>query len=229
MPQILTVACVRFNGEAGPLPVADIDAVLLCIDDLSKVTDSLEQIRKTMKNVIWGIQLGNLSNKEAERLEKMGCDFIVLKLDSPSSALVYDQKLGKIMEINPTIDDTLVRTINMLSIDAVIVTDETDTKEITVERLMMYRRITAMVQKPVLLSLPVSLAKEHLDVLNDIGINGLLLDWSGKTTDKKISEIIKAISALPKSGKKKAGKERPYAVLPNLPSVSPDEDNDFEP
>jgi hypothetical protein len=228
LPQMLTVASMRFEVVAGPLPSMDADAIVLCIDDLSKSIESLEHISKEQNTGIWGVELDGLSNKEAERLTKIGCDFIVLRLTGSSTALMCDEKLGKLIEISPTMDDSLIRTINLLSVDAVIVEEKAEAKEITVERLMIYNRITAIVQKPVLLSLPPKLAKEHLEVLSDIGIKGLLLDWTDKTTDKKIFDIKKAINALPKIKKKKTDKGRLNATLPDLTGGSHDDEEDSE-
>jgi len=214
------------------MPGSNIDAVLLSVTDVSKAIDALKNMGKELEPVIWGIEAATISKKEAEQLVKIGCDFIVLKLTNPAPALMSDESLGKLIAVSPSMDDTMIRAMSMINVDSVVIDEDANTKIVTLERLMMYNRLTAMVQQPVLISLPMNLAKENLEVLHDTGVKGLVLDWAGTATDKKIAELKKAIDALPKSKPARNKKKRFSATLPSIsgPSSEAEDDDgdDFE-
>ncbi|MFC1998451.1 hypothetical protein ACFLVR_02270 [Chloroflexota bacterium] len=228
LPQILTIAKSQIDVVAKTMPGSNIDAVLLSVADVSKAIDSLKNMGKELEPVIWGIEATTISKKEAEQLVKIGCDFILLKLTNPAPALMSDESLGKLIAVSPSIDDTLIRAMSMLNIDVVVINEDANTKTVTLERLMMYNRLAAIVQQPVLISLPINLAKENLEVLHDTGIKGLILDWTGTATDKKVAELKKAIDALPKSKPARNKKKRFSATLPSISGPSPEEDDDSE-
>ena len=225
LPQMLTIARTKFDIEAKSIPAIDTDAVLLSVDDASKAIDCIKKLRKGKLPVIWGIEAAAISKKEADQLVKTGCDFIVLKLASPSPALMSDESLAKVVQISPSIDDSMIRAINLLPVDAVMVQEDDQAPAVTVESLMQYSRIAAMIQQPLLLSISLKLEKDSLETLRDIGINGLVFDWSGASSNKKIAELKEAIAGLPEPKKKK--KKRANATLPSTSSASYDEDDDY--
>jgi len=226
LPQMLTIARIRYNAEAKAIHENDADAVLLLVDDTSKAIDSIKKMSNDKLPAIWGIEAANISKKEADQLAKIGCDFIVLKLTSPSPALTSDEVLTKVIQISPSIDDSMIRTINLLPIDAVFVQEDAEARDITVERLMMYSRIAAMVQQPLLLSVSLKLANDSFETLRDAGVNGLILDWSAPASNKKIAEIKATIQSLPE--RKRKNKKSANASLPSLSSTTHDEDDDYE-
>ena len=91
---------------------------------------------------------------------------------------------------------------------------------------MMYSGIAAMVQQPLLLSVSLKLAKENFEALRDIGVNGIILDWSAPASNKKIAEIKDTIQGLPE--RKRRNKKRGNASLPSLSGTTYDEDDDYE-
>ncbi|MFC1906053.1 hypothetical protein ACFLWJ_01040 [Chloroflexota bacterium] len=217
LPQIMTIARLPHEAEAKPLIDGNVDAILFSVVDASKAIATFKKKSKELSSIIWGIEAESISKKEAEQLVQLGCDFIALKLISPAIALMCEDSLGKLITASPSIDDSLISALNVMDVDAVVIEEDASVKTITLERLMMYHRITAMVQQPILMSLPIDLAKENLVALHDAGINGLILDTA---TDKKIAELKKAIEALPKNKAAKNRKKRLNASLPNISSPS---------
>ncbi|MBT3362943.1 MAG: hypothetical protein HN929_04590 [Chloroflexi bacterium] len=228
LPQILTIAQINPADSIKAQPKSDIDAVLLGIDDLSKSMDSIKQAAGKLKSVIWGVQAGSIDKKQLGALAKLGCDFVILKLDSPSAILAGDNDTAIGIEIAPSIDDTLLRTVNLLSIDAVIIIDEDGTETATIEHTMQYYRLAAMVQKPTLISLSVEAVQQNLGILHDAGISGVIVPWDGAAADKKLSSLTVDIKALPKR-KKKKDKKKSSAILPNVSGPShEDDDEEYE-
>jgi len=225
-PQMLIIARTKLDDDAKTIPIIDAEAVLLSVDDASKTVDTVNRIGKERLADIWGIEAKNVSKKEADQLAKTGCDFIVLKLTSPTPVLMSDENLAKVIQINSSIEESMIKALNSLPVDALIVQDDSNLQDFTVENLVMYSRLEAMAQQPLLLVVSLELAKDNLEVLRDTGVNGLILDWSGAASNKKFAEIKKAIESLPKSKKKKKGHAN--AVLPNLSSATYEEDGDPE-
>ncbi|MFC1979059.1 hypothetical protein ACFLVP_03630 [Chloroflexota bacterium] len=226
LPRMLTIARIKFDIEANTIPEIDTDAVLLSVDVTSKAIDFIKKINKEKLPAIWGIEAASISRKEADQLIKIGCDYIVLKLTSPSPVLASDEKLAKIIKINPSINDTMIRAINLLPVDTVFIEDDSEAPDIMIERLMIYSSIAAMVEQPLLLSVSLKLAKDTFEAIRDIGVTGLILDWSSPASNKKIAEIKDVIQSLPE--KKRNSRKRGHASLPSIPGASYDEDNDFE-
>ena len=225
-PQMLTIARTKLDAEAKTMPEITTDAVLLSVDDTARAIDSINKIGEGKLPSIWGIEAASIGKKEADKLAKIGCDFIVLKLASPAPALISNESLAKVIQVSSSIDDSMIRALNSLPVDVVIVQDNPDLQDLTVENLLMCSRIAAMVQQPILLSVSLNLAKDSLETLSDIGVNGLIFDWLGAASNKKIGVIIEAIEGLPRSKKKK--KKRINATLPNISGASYDEDGDSE-
>jgi len=225
LPQILTIARTRLDVEAKTVPKIDSDAVLLLVDDTSKAIDYVKKINKEQLPAIWGIEAAAIRKKEADQLVKIGCDFIVLKLTSPAPALSSDETLAKVVQLSPHIDDSMIRAISLLPVDAAMVQEDAPVSAVTVESLMQYSRIAAMLQQPLLLSVSLKLEKDGLETLRDIGINGLVFDWSGASSNKKLADLKEAIAGLPEPKKKKMKHEN--ATLPSTSSTSYDEDDDY--
>jgi hypothetical protein len=227
LPQILTVAQIELADSIKNLPKADIDAVLLSVADVPGSIDNIKQVAGKLESNIWGVQASSINKKQLNVLTKLGCDFVVLKLDSPSTILAGGSDAALGIEIAPSIDDTLLRTVNLLSIDVVIIRDNSDTGSATVEQSMQYYRLAAMLQKPALISLPITTAQQNLGVLHDAGMSGLIVPWEGSASDKKLSDLIKDILGLPRR-KKKGGKQKFSAILPSVATSSYEEGDDDE-
>ena len=226
-PQLVTIAELVFTGELSAIP-SGADAVLFRIEDIAAASDSLKALVEKSGVDIWGVASNSIGKREAALLSNMGCDFIVLSPLSPSVTLVNEDGPGVILQIISDMKDMLLRTINMFDVNAVLI-DDNDNMEagaLSIERAMKYRRVSAMIEVPLIVALPPGTAAEGIDVLTDVGVNGVALQWRSPEDDKNLVLLKKAIETLPANTGKKRGKGKSSAKLPSFP-VQPQE-NEFE-
>ena len=223
-PQLITVAEAALKGKLSSIP-AGADAVLFQIEDVAAASDSLKTLAENSSIDIWGVASDSIGKKEAALLSDIGCDFMVLSPLGSSAILAYEGGPGKILRIDTGMEDMLLRTINMFDVDAVLLDDSNDAVAgvISIEQAMKYRRVSAMIEVPLIVALPPGTATDGIDVLADAGVNGISLQWRSPEDENNFAQLQKAIESLPAKTGKKRGKGKSNAKLPSFP-VQPQED-----
>ncbi len=200
-PMMLIVTLAE--GDAGALPddEASVDAVVLAKAE-SQMVDALGECP-------WGAFLDKGTPEELSQLKDMGCDFLVFEPATAPSSVLGEEDLGKIVEIAPDTADGVVRAIDKLSIDAVLVGGDPTP---SVHRLMVCQHLANLVRKPLIARAPLDVSKEALEEIRETGVTGLVVHLSAR--DKKgLSRLKEAVDSLPATKKRK--KERVEPVLPS--------------
>ncbi|MFC1972081.1 hypothetical protein ACFLVE_01580 [Chloroflexota bacterium] len=196
--------------------VAGADAGLWHISSVSEI-DSLHETSLAIADFIWGWWVTDLSQDALDKTMKLGDDFLVFSTDSPIVS-IRDDKLGRILQIELSISDSLLRTINDLPADAVLVTAEVDEAPvITWQHLMSLRRVSGLLRKPVLVTISPDATAAELQSLWDAGVDGIVSEVDLEKPPGKINELRQMIDGLvyPKT--------RPQGKLdPLLPQAKPD-------
>ena len=126
---MLILGRMAIKGTTPPAKLdSGADAVLVYTD---KATIKPEDIKKSIKplgNIPWGAYLED-SGDTAQALIDAGCDFMVFSPTSRIPDLPQDEKTGKIILVESSMDDGLLRAINDLPADAVLITDTLDNKD----------------------------------------------------------------------------------------------------
>jgi hypothetical protein len=122
--------------------------------------------------------------------------------------------------------DDLLRTLEALPIDAVVLTAP---PSLTAERLGQLYRVTRSTQKHVLAAAGADISKAALIALRDAGVTGLLVNVA-KDSVEGIGSLKKTIASLPPK-KAKTPSRRPAATLPSVRAAepaapTPDDDGD---
>jgi len=169
----------------------------------------IELMVKAMNDIPLGVLLeaGN-SEKQAEIIDA-GCDFIVFDMGMPM-AVLGGEKVGKFLMLGPSPNQNLVRAINDLDIDGVVIAAGGESV-ITVEHLLVCRRFSELLTKPVMLSVPSSVMSAELVSLWKAGIDGIVTPPA--QPDEALKELREAIEALPKEAKHRRG--RLDVILPH--------------
>ncbi|OGN98388.1 MAG: hypothetical protein A2Y58_01115 [Chloroflexi bacterium RBG_13_51_52] len=181
------------------------DAVLIYAD---KSEPAIEDIKKTVKplgDIPWGVYLEE-SGKATAALIEGGCDFVVFSPTSRIPDLPQDEKVGKILQVESSMDDGLLRAVNDLPADAVLVTDALEGKgTITMHQLMIYRHLAAFISKPIIVPVAANITEAELKALQDAEIDGVMADMDiAKGEDLK--KLRKTIGKLPPRSAKKRDK-----------------------
>lgn len=212
-PSLLTV--VRLSaGEAGKVAdaaKAGADAVIVA-GDAAKLKDA-------SNDVILGVAPDRADRKAAVTLRDAGADFLVLGPDAPAEAML-DEKLGFVLELLSELDDTRLRLLTDLNLDAIIVAKpETP---LTLARLLELRRVIALARAPLLIGADPDWDAGVLQVLRESGAAGVVV---GAGAISKLGELRERIAALPLRGKRR--EEHAEALVPAQAQAGHDHD-DFD-
>jgi len=149
-PQMVVVASV----PAGDIKLvttttkAGADAVLVTIEHESKKEEALSQLSRTKIEIPWGVSLDKVTREEARQLAEIGCDFVVFAPAETPAALLGEEKIGKVLRLDASLEDSLTRTINRLSVDAILLSRAGEEQSpLTVHQLMVYERLAAPEQR----------------------------------------------------------------------------------
>jgi len=190
------------SGEEGA------DALLVSIDDLERGAETLSRVSQVAGDIPLGVSVKVVTKDDVEQLIELGCDFLLFNANEVPAAILSETRIGKVMEVDPSLSDSLARTIARLPIDAVFFSAEQ--QPLSVRQLMDYARLASLVGKPSLVALPAALRSEDIEGLWQAGVRGLVLTLERQ----ELSQVREMIQALPPT-KKRA--EKGMDVL--LPAV----------
>jgi hypothetical protein len=198
-PRMLLVAHIA--GVGAKANVAGADAALLSIPKTGvKLPKTLS---KAFSAIPWGGWLNEVTGPAVKQLGKGGADFIVFPAASVSKA-VLEEELGKIVEVEAALDAGLLRAIDDLPIDAVLIAGEKSS--LTWQDLMLFRRGANILSKPLLVAVSPDVASSELQALCEAGVAGVVVG-------RKWAELRQMIDKLPSP---KAGRRRAVPLVPRI-------------
>ncbi len=201
-PRMLLVAAVARADSARLAEIAaGADAGLLAIDRLITGAEALKQAAKAVPDIPWG---GWLREVVGEVVGKMSADFIVF---NAASQIFAEEKTGKVLEVEPTLEPGLLKSADDLPVDAVLIAAENE--PLTWRDLMLIQRGVNILSKPLLVSVPPEVTTAELRALNEAGVRGVVVKAA---VAGKIAEIAKMLEKLPSPSARK--KARP--LLPHI-------------
>jgi hypothetical protein len=209
----------------------DIDnagAVLLHMD-LSKLEDkSTKKIIDVLPDVPWGLYIEG-DEVDAAMITGAGADFVVFPASGRAWIPPTEVKIGKILEVESSMDDGLIRAANSLPVDAVLVTDTFESGSLTWHQLMIYQHMDNLLSKPLIVNAPAEATDEEIKALWEACVDGIVVDTAGMKAGR-LRELREAIGKLPARSTRKKGKVD--ATLPRMggrvESVAPVPDEEEE-
>ncbi|MFC1906477.1 hypothetical protein ACFLW8_00105 [Chloroflexota bacterium] len=207
--------------------VAGADAGLWHISSFSEI-DSLHQASQAMPDFIWGWWVTGVSRDDMAKILKLGDDFVVFPTDTPVISSP-DDKVGRILQVETSMSDGLLRAVNALPVDAVLATAEADEAPVfTWQRLVSLSRISGLLHKPVLVTIPPNLAADELQSLWDAGVDGVVVEVEGGKPSGKIKELRQIIDGLVYSKTRQRSQTEPLLphIKPDTSQVSEDEEEE---
>ena len=143
--------------------------------------------------------------------------------------LPQDEKIGKIVQVDSSMDNGLLRAINDLPADAVLVTDTLEKNDSLVwHQLLIYRHLANFIAKPLIVPVKADITEAELKALQDAEIDGIMADMD-ITGGEDLKELRKIVNKLPPRSAKK--RDKTGVILPRTPSESapiepPDEEEE---
>jgi hypothetical protein len=185
------------------------DAVLVYAD-AEATAQNVQKTAKALGDIPWGIYLEESGVGTAALIEA-GADFVVFSPSSFIPDLPENEKTGKILQADSSMDDGLLRTVNDLPADALLITDTfEDNKTLTMHQLMIYRHLANFVAKPLIVPVPTDITLAELKALQDAEIDAVIAEIDGDG----LKELRKTISKLPPRAAKKPDKGG--VILPRM-------------
>lgn len=215
-PKMLLIACLtQANIDRLADYVAGADGGLLPIHQSSEVK-VLKKISEAVANIPWGVWLKDGGRAEMDEIVKVGCDFVVFAADSTSLAMPPSEPVGRIIEVYaPALSDGLLRAIDDLPVDAVLIAEEPEEKHfLTWHDLILFQHFANLLTKPLLVSIPSNVTANELQALWAAGVDGVIAEVGVDQPVGTISQLRQAIDKLTLPPQRKPRKAE--ALLPPI-------------
>jgi hypothetical protein len=180
---------------------------------------------------ISGMWLSKGDAEEVEKSIKSGADFIILPADA--EVLPPDKKIGKILQIEASITDVLLRTVNELPVDAVLLTEGHENGLLlTWKRLMLIQRFSSLLNKSLLIEVLPSITDTELQAIWEAGVSGIIVTADAEQAEAVMQSLRKVIDKLSFPSRRK--REKSLAIVPQIenkpeePEKEDDDDGDDE-
>ena len=191
-----------------------------------------KDLARVLKDVPWGIKVGELKGGQVGGYRDKGCDFLAFGADGAQLDAIEDGDTAYVLYIQPDIDERSLHAIDDLPLDAVILSLKTVDTPLTFQDLITVGLVRGGFSKYLLLELPEFPTTRELQALRDVGVDGLVVDATGRTA-KELEEMMDMLLNLPKRPRQKMGK--PNVVLPgsaytpreDTAHVEEEDDDDF--
>ena len=222
MQMVVSLKASDLDELSGSLEPAD--AVLV---EINKTTDNseLEKACKLKDNPPGGGWFKAVDKKTQKNISSTSCDFVVFPADLPLAA-AQKEKLGRILEVDASWSDGMLRAAGELPVDAVLLSSQNGEESLNYNRLMLVQRAASLINKPILVLITGSYGAAELQALWDTGVSGVVIE----VTDTKSAEVLaglrKAIDGLKIPDKVKKTKTSP--LIPRLRPEAPQNQDEEE-
>lgn len=197
-PKIQLVASLA-QGSVDQLAnyVVGADAGLLRISKLSSVTESLQKASQSVPDIPWGVWLKDSDPGEIRQMSKLGCDFVVFPAANTPLTLLENDEVGKILEVEASLTEGLLRAANELPIGAVLIASEQrEDYFLTWQHLMLFQRFANLLTKPLLVSIPSNVTAGELQALWKTGVGSVVIEVTVGQPQDRLKELRQVIDKL---------------------------------
>ena len=172
-------------------------------------------------NLPWGAPVSETTDKQLSAIKESGCDFILLNTQDSPIAPLQEEKLCRMIEIDPAMPDGLIRAVNQLPVDIALIAGDT---AVSMQRLLVCQHIANLVGKYLLLRIPLETSAEDLREIWETGITGVVTTVAGNAK-KELAALRQSVDSLPAARRKRISKTG--ATIPHIAPV--DAANEEEP
>ncbi len=210
-PGIMVVASLAQAGISNLTDlVSGADAGLLDISDLESDMEALKGCAMAVPDIPWGGWLIGGKWPRGHKIKALGSDFVIFPAVSTPLGVLEDTGVGKIVEVEATLSEGILRTIDELPVDGVCLGVEYQvSSSLTLERLMLFQRVSGLVAKPLLVPVPAKVTAGELKALWEAGVDGVIV--AAGVGLRKLRGVIDKISFPPR---RRRGKVK--ALLPHI-------------
>lgn len=197
--KILVVASLAAeSAESLTGRIAGADAALLRISKAPAGAETLQKLASALPDTVLGGWLQGGIDGDLEQLTRAGCDFIVFPAPTtPLTSMRDDKETGKILEVEASLGDSLLRTANQLPADAIFVArEENQTQPLTWRQLMLFQRCADLLTKPLLVAVPSEVTAAELKALWETGITAAVIEVTTGQPEDTLMKLRQEIDKL---------------------------------
>lgn len=215
-PRMLLIAnLAQANIDGLADYVAGADAGLLHVPKSSSAAKTLQKILEAMPDIPWGGRLIESPQKGIEHISKIGFDFVVFPAASTPLAILQDDKVGKVLEVESSLSEGSLRAVNELPIEAVLVAiEQGESYSLTWNHLILFQHFANLLTKPLLISIPPNVTSVEFQTLWEVGVDGVVIEVESGQPDR-LKELRQTVDKTNFPSQHKGRK-----VEPPLPRVS---------
>ena len=212
-PKILLIASLAQDNTTGLANyVSGADAGLLRIPRLSSGDEILTEVSQAMPDIPWGGWLRDIGREGIKQMVKFSCDFVVFSAASTSLAILQNSKVGRILEVEASLGEGLLKAVNELPVDAVLIASEPEKYFLTWHDLMLFHYFADLLTKPLLVSIPSNVTANELQALWETGVDGVVVEVGVGQPAEELRKLRQIIDNLTFPSQRKRGKTG--ALLP---------------
>ena len=221
---LLGVVAAGDAAQAEAVAASEIDGALIAGAGSAKKA-ALNSSTKALGETLFGVW-----TDEGEAEEVGGADFQVFSSDQTPAGALSGEGRTLVMQVQPELPDSLLRTLDLLPVDAFLVSLDAS---LTVAQLMRLARVRGATSRRLLVHLGALPAKADAEQLRDAGVSALVVDAAGQTADA-FRETLAMLRDLPRKSPRQ--RERSGVTVPQLsfgaarsaPTPPPDDDDDWD-
>ena len=145
---------------------------------------------------------------------KAGCDFVVFPAANTPLAILQDDEVGKILQVEVSLSEGLLRAVDELPVDGVLIAGEQESDYfLTWHHLMIFQRFADLLTKPLLVGVPSYVAATDIQALWEAGVDGVVVEVEVDQPAGRLNELRQVINELTFPPRKRAKAE---ALLPYI-------------
>lgn len=197
-PRAMLLAALTKDAGGGEAALdAGADVVIVEAGDGAGAAKVVEAISGEKSCV--GVRLDGLSGADADALAGAGCDFVISTLDGTDSSAVDTERMGQVVIAGAGIDDTTLRALAPLGLDALFTELPTGAMKL-VDQLALVR-LASFSSAPLVVAVDPGASVADLRVLRDSGV-AVVVAPAGASASQ-ISALVDNLKAVPAPRKAK--------------------------
>ena len=155
----------------------------------------------------------------------LGIDYVEIDDTNAPAAMLLDDEMGFVLAVEDGASDTLLRTLESTSLDALYAGEVGS--PFTIGRQLELRRISGLARKPLLLHSNDVLSSEDLECLRDSGVAAIVVD-SSRNLEKQLTALRKNVDAMRPSSRRRGDRQDASPTLPGVSHRMDDEGDEEE-
>ena len=168
---------------------------------------------------IWGIAFDKADGNLVEIAREKGGDFVAFNLDGALVDYLSEGDVARVLRIPANLDEALMRGLEDLPVDVILLKRPEPQGPLSLTHLLAISNVRSAMSRYMLLEWDAGLTSHELEQLNDMGIDGIVvnLDKMSTTAIGKLKQNIDKLPPRKARNEQKLGPTLPRAQEPASP------------